>query len=402
MQMTEKTNNGDSKVRVLCIGQLPVELGGNYTTGAANVLYELSKQHVDDVETYTYATNAAAKKVVEFCNYEHQYIGYKYNLWNVLADLVFHPIRSWKEAKIYKHECNYNPLRGFFYKHNFRKVIKLCQPDVIHCHDFDKMYPLRQAMGKHQLPIVLTCHGVFWNDDEKVHEAIKYNIKLADHVTGLTKETYAAIRELEVEDKDITIIPNGVDSKKFYYSEEARKAIRKQFGVDDDTKVFITVASVQPRKGQMAFVKILENLNINYQYWIVGKGSDYALIEEYSKGHKIEDKVKLLGYVTATELYKYYSGADVYAHASTAEGQALSEVEAYTTGMRTILNKKIVDTVVTELDENYFILDFDNINTNDLLNWINTKQLERVSRNNLDWSIVQNSYGNLYKKIAKK
>ena len=36
-------------MRILIIGQLPKEIGGNYTTGAANVVYELSKQRDDGV-----------------------------------------------------------------------------------------------------------------------------------------------------------------------------------------------------------------------------------------------------------------------------------------------------------------------------------------------------------------
>ena len=44
-------------MRILIIGQLPKEIGGNYTTGAANVVYELSKQREDGVLYYTYGTN---------------------------------------------------------------------------------------------------------------------------------------------------------------------------------------------------------------------------------------------------------------------------------------------------------------------------------------------------------
>ena len=44
-------------MKVLLIGQLPKEIGGNYTTGAANVVYELSKQREDGVLYYIYGTN---------------------------------------------------------------------------------------------------------------------------------------------------------------------------------------------------------------------------------------------------------------------------------------------------------------------------------------------------------
>ena len=43
---------GSENMKVLLIGQLPKEIGGNYTTGAANVVYELSKQREDGVLYY--------------------------------------------------------------------------------------------------------------------------------------------------------------------------------------------------------------------------------------------------------------------------------------------------------------------------------------------------------------
>lgn len=50
-----------SEIKVLSIAQLPKEVGGTYTSGIARVAYELSKQSVDGVETYMYATNISSK-----------------------------------------------------------------------------------------------------------------------------------------------------------------------------------------------------------------------------------------------------------------------------------------------------------------------------------------------------
>ena len=55
--------------------------------------------------------------------------------------------------------------------------------------------------------------------------------------------------------------------------------------VDKNCVVFITVASVQKRKGQFNFVKLLEHLNIPYQYWIVGRGEDEDIIKQYVAEH---------------------------------------------------------------------------------------------------------------------
>ena len=51
--------------RVLAIGQLPVEMGGNYTTGMGKVVYELSLQHYSGLSYKTLALNAKDKKTLE-------------------------------------------------------------------------------------------------------------------------------------------------------------------------------------------------------------------------------------------------------------------------------------------------------------------------------------------------
>ena len=71
-------------IKILSIGQLPKEVGGNYTSGIARVVYELSRQYVKGVETYLYASNILllciffkcffAKNIIFFVNCQaHNY-----------------------------------------------------------------------------------------------------------------------------------------------------------------------------------------------------------------------------------------------------------------------------------------------------------------------------------------
>ena len=175
-------------------------------------------------------------------------------------------------------------------------------------------------------------------------------------------------------------------------------------GVLDTTFVFITVASVQKRKGQFAFIDILNQLNIDYQYWIIGTGTDIPKIEEYCQKHQITDRIKLLGYCHSDELYKYYSAADIYAHTSTKEGQALSELEASATGLRVIVNEKIKGTIANDISsKKYYILNFENLNKDELLDWImNYQKNNRISEKKFDWSIIARMYADIYNKLISK
>lgn len=312
-------------MKILMIGQLPKEVGGNYTTGAAKVVYELSKQMVTGLDLFTFATNTPEQAVKPYCTFPNQYIGYRKSAWSILIDFVLKPLRTIKEWNHYRRFDHENPLRYAFYKANIKRAIELVKPDLIHVHSIGNVSSTRFAIGDRTIPLLLTCHGIFYREDKndsKGHDKYVGNLPLCDYYTGLTEESRREFTDiLGIHPTKYTIIPNGVDSSKFYYSEEWRKSIRNEQDVSDDTIVFITVASLQERKGQLAFIKILEQLGIEYQYWLVGTGPDKESIENYISEHHLEGIVKLLGYHESDDLYRYYSAADIYAHPSWKEGR---------------------------------------------------------------------------------
>ena len=394
-------------MRILIIGQLPKEIGGNYTTGAANVVYELSKQKVGDIEYFTYGTNITHWAAAKASAYPNQYIGYKFNPFRILLYGLRHPFISISHLRHYLNVDHQNIFRYAFYEDNIRKAIERVQPDLIHVNSINNVSPVRFAIGNRRIPVLLTCHGIFYRGDANdvaARDCYMGNIHLADAYSGLTQESLDEYEKiLGVKRDRVTVVPNGVDCKKFYFSPKWRAKIRSEYGISDNCKVFITVASVQERKGQLAFVKLLKNLHMDYQYWIVGKGPDEVAIDEYIKENGMADNVKLLGYKTADQLYKYYSAADIYAHPSWKEGQALCELEANATGLRTIVNRAIVGTIASKItNEDYYVLDFDNIDTKSIESWVNKEASERKSRTNFDWSVIAQRYAQLYTLIIKE
>lgn len=392
-------------MRVLIIGQLPKEAGGNYTTGAAKVVYELSKQKASGVELFIYATNASAGAVKSYCSYPNKYIGYKFSILPIIKKLVTDPSKTFREWNHYKTVDHENPLRYEFYRENIRKAIEIVKPDLIHVNSIGNVSVTRFAIGEKKIPLLLTCHGIFYRGESYNtigRDRYMGNLPLCDYYTGLTEESRQEFTDiLGISSEKYTIIPNGVDSSKFYFSEEWRGKIRNEMNVSNDTIVFITVASLQERKGQLTFIKLLEQLDINYQYWLVGTGPDKELIENYISEHHLEGIVKLLGYHDSDDLYRYYSAADVYAHSSWKEGQALSEIEAYATGLRTLVNKAIVGTLVADANDlkQYCIVDFDNIQYDVIKDWIRNKESKRVSKGNYDWKHILERYAEVYKRL---
>lgn len=386
--------------KVLLIGQLPKEAGGNYTTGAAKVVYELSKQKADGIELYIYATNASAESVKPYCEYPNQYMGYEKSIGPVLKDMLLNMSKTCHEWRHYVHVDHKNPFRYAFYKVNIQRAIERVQPDLIHVHSIGNVSSTKFAIGENRIPILLTCHGVFYRGDpeDKIgRDQYMGNLPFCDYYTGLTEESRHELTDiLGIPPDKYTIVPNGVNSSKFFFSQEWRQKIRNEMKVDTKTFVFITVASLQERKGQAAFIKILEKLAINYQYWLIGDGPDKELIEKYVTEHNLENKVKLLGYHDSDVLYRYYSAADIYAHVSTKEGQALCEIEANATGLRTVLNSEIAGTVPDISQGDYYVFDPNNLDVVEMTQWINKGTEHRVSRTHLDWSCIIKYYQQVY------
>ena len=179
-------------MRILAIGQLPKEVGGNYTTGAANVLYELSKQTFDGCDFFTFGTNIPYRKAVKASAYPCQYIGYRYCLKDILTFCVIHPILFLKKLHHYYFIDNENPLRMLFYEENIRNAIKQTNPDIIHVHSIGNLSVAHFAKGRQSIPIILTCHGIFYRGDpkdERNRRRYLGNLKFASVYTGLTQES---------------------------------------------------------------------------------------------------------------------------------------------------------------------------------------------------------------------
>lgn len=392
-------------MRILSIGQVPTEVGGNYTTGVARVVYELSKEKVSGVDNFLYATNISQVKAKKLCTTNNEYLGYVINPFALAWDMLKNPYKTYKELLFYKKNCFEKPLHMAFIKWNIKRAISIIKPDILHLHG-SGIASLYFARGERSIPILQTYHGVMWDGEESKFKVIYHSTyQFADYTTGLNRECERKMLKIGIDKDRIAIVPNGVDSNKYCYSPNERLLMRQAYNVDDTTLVFITVGYVVDRKGQLAFLKILNSLGLDYQYWIIGKGPDCQVIEDYCVANGIRDKVKLIGYVKDVDLYKYLSAADIYAHASTTEGQALSETEAYASGLRVIVNKLISDTVAGDSrtdKETYYICDFDKVNQKELIAWINTEQRMRNSRGNTDWSIIAKKYAEVYAEVFKK
>ncbi len=398
-------------MRVLQVGQLPKEMGGSYTTGVARVVGELSRYRFGSHQVFLYATNisdADAQKLHSDCC---TYLGYRKRPVHILWHLMTRPLETLKAFRLWRRIEKETPaVHMEFIRDNFARVIGTVKPDLIHYHG-SALSAMHFANIRHKVPILYSPHGLMWVGREtesadygQMLSATKTRLSYADHFTALNASIVKRLQLLGIENEKITVVPNGVDSGKFYFSKQARAEIRRAFGVQEGTIVFVTVGLVIGRKGQLDFLKILQSLGIDFQYWIIGKGPDEEAVRQYAEGNSLQGRVQLLGYIQDTEIYKYHSAADFYAHSSYFEAQALSEIEACACGLPTIVNKIIADTVVADAFADaghYYVADFENIDKEQLTSWLKMQRPERSSRNQYDWQNVADAYAKCYEQVVR-
>ncbi len=395
-------------MKVLMIGQLPKEAGGNYTTGAGNVVFALTQQKSDGLDMSMYVKNASYRTIKKRYGKQSIYIGYRFLFISILKDFLLNPfafIKEWHHFSKIDHE---NPFRYVFYKANIRRSIGITRPDIIHVHSIKDVSPTRFALGKNNIPILLTCHGVAYrgnNCEQAIKDRYMGNLPMCNYFTGLTKEAAFEFKVyLNIPEDKFSIIPNGVDVNKFYYSEKDRSEIRSKLGANDSQIVFITVASLQKRKGQLEFIRLIREYDDSFQYWLIGGGEDEINIRQYIEMNNLESKVKLIGYIPNTDLYSYYSAADIYVHSSLREGQALSEIEAYTTGMRIVVNKEVAETVVGDVkndNQRYFVYEAGKTKLKDFRCWLKKEAPERKTYSNFSWAEIIKQYFEVYKMMYR-
>ena len=134
--------------------------------------------------------------------------------------------------------------------------------------------------------------------------------------------------------KETIIINNGIDLEKFYFSNEKRIKIRKEWNISDD---FIVLGHV----GRFAKVKNHEFLiKVYYEYLkdnpksilvLVGTGDLKQKIKKMVENYEIEEHVKFLG--NRQDVSDIYCGMDCFVFPSLYEGISISMIEAQVSGL---------------------------------------------------------------------
>ncbi|MCD6369894.1 MAG: glycosyltransferase family 4 protein [Thermoplasmata archaeon] len=210
--------------------------------------------------------------------------------------------------------------------------------DVVHSHHAFSRLPLSAIYLAHklQIPSVLTTHTVsFLPDLEYFWQAISYGypryrlrLKKVDKIIAVSCAAKRFIQYF-TDRKDIAVIPNGVDVRRFH------PAKNKEYN-----KELLFVGRIVPKKGLhvllYAMKKVVEKDN-EIKLRVAGTGRLLPLMKSFSKALGIEKNVEFLGYVPDNELPEVYRTSELLILPSiTGESFGITLIEAMASGLPVI------------------------------------------------------------------
>jgi glycosyltransferase involved in cell wall biosynthesis len=135
----------------------------------------------------------------------------------------------------------------------------------------------------------------------------------------------------------VVLQPMGVDTARFGFSEEARRAERERLGLGDDA-VILFAGKLSAKKGVAVLLAALATMEPRPRLVIAGAGEERAALETRARELGIAERVTFLGAVANRELAGVYSAADAVAAPSVrdpageTEGMPVVILEALAAG----------------------------------------------------------------------
>lgn len=246
--------------------------------------------------------------------------------------------------------------------------------DVIHSHtEFGVGILARLFAKQFSIPLVHTyhtlyedythyiTHGYFDKSSKKVVEYLTkfYCDKTATELIVPTNKIYDLFKDKYKFEKNIHIIPTGIEVERFFVENVDKKEVaklKKQLNLTKRDFTIVFVGRLASEKNVLFLLNVLEKLISkkynNIKLLIVGDGPDKEYFEQVSKDKKIASNTIFTGKVAWEDMPYYYHVADIFITASITETQGLTVIEAMASSITPlcIKDQAFVNTVTDELN----------------------------------------------------
>lgn len=221
--------------------------------------------------------------------------------------------------------------------------------DVIHSQTEFSIGTFARIIAKqYNIPLVHTYHtmyedyiyyitkGYFERSSKKL---VQYLTKFYCETTATelivpTSKTYKLFKQKYKFEKNINIIPTGIEVERFYQENSDKKTIQelqKQLNISKKDFIILFVGRIAQEKNIEFLIKTHKKLiekHKNIKLIIVGDGPDKEKYEKETQKLGLAEHVIFTGKVAWDDMPYYYQIATVFASASKTETQGLTIIEA--------------------------------------------------------------------------
>ena len=215
----------------------------------------------------------------------------------------------------------------FKYQKELYKIFKENNYKIVHSHiNALSVFPLRIAK-KAGVPIRIAHSHSTSNKKEWKKNILKMILR---PFSKLYANKYFACTEYSgkwlfgkkvVERKELNVINNAIDLKKFEFNKNTREDLRKKLGIKEDVLVIGHVGRFMKQKNHEFLIDVFEKAikqDDNIYLILVGQGPLEDKIKEMVKEKGIEDKILFLG--QRNDVNKLYQAMDIFVLPSLYEG----------------------------------------------------------------------------------
>lgn len=242
--------------------------------------------------------------------------------------------------------------------------------DVIHSQTEFAIGTFARILAKqYNIPLVHTYHtmyedyihyitkGYFKKSSKKLVEYFTkfYCDKTATELIVPTNKTFKLFKEKYGVEKNINIIPTGIEVERFYkenINQRDLNSLKKTLRLNKKDFVILFVGRLAEEKNIEFLLESQKEINKKYKnikLLIVGDGPDKEQYEELAKSLNIEKTTIFTGKTAWDEIPFYYHCANVFATASKTETQGLTIIEAMASNVVPIcMNDEAFQSMITE------------------------------------------------------
>ena len=226
-------------------------------------------------------------------------------------------------------------------------IIKGWKLDVIHSQTEFAIGTFARFVAKQfDIPLVHTYHTMY---EDYIHYITKgyfkrTSIKLVEYITKFycdktatelivpTTKTYKLFKEKYGVEKNIHIIPTGIETERFYkenIKQKEVKELKKELKIGKNDFIIVFIGRLAEEKNVRFLINAQRKLikkNKNMKLLVVGDGPDKEKYQEESKD--LGENIIFTGKVAWNEIPYYYHCSNVYVTASQTETHGLTVIEA--------------------------------------------------------------------------